>query len=96
MPAEERSRTEDAYLKADSLQMLFDVHQDYIENILKIMDPDREPDIPDSTANAWRLSPDSLSAASEIEKEFIKRMEKAGYKTSLPPTETEEQDESEK
>lgn len=84
MPADERSKTEEAYIKVDSLQMLYDVHQEYLENLLKVMDPNREPDAPDTTSNAWRLEPDSLSAASEIEKEFVRRMQQAGYNT-LPP-----------
>ena len=95
MPPEERSKTEEAYLRADSLQMLYDVHQAYLENLIKIMDPTRKPDNPDTTQHAWRLEPDSLSAASEIEKEFVRRMEKAGYKTSAPVSHHEDPDENE-
>ena len=95
MPPEERSKTEEAYLRADSLQMLYDVHQAYLENLIKIMDPTRKPDKPDTTRHAWRLEPDSLSAASEIEKEFVRRMEKAGYKTSAPVSRHEDPEENE-
>lgn len=84
MPPDERSKTEEAYLRADSLQMLYDVHQAYLENLLQVMDPNRMPDERDTTTNAWRLEPDSLSAASEIEREFVKRMGEAGYKTVAP------------
>ena len=84
MPADERSKTEEAYIKVDSLQMLYDVHREYLDNLLKVMNPDREPDAPDTTSHAWRLEPDSLSAASEIEKEFIHRMQQAGYNITPP------------
>lgn len=84
MPADERTKTEEAYIKVDSLQMLYDIHQEYLENLLKMMNPDRNPDAADTTSNAWRLEPDSLSAASEIELEFIRRMQKAGYYTNAP------------
>ena len=82
MPADERTKTEEAYIRVDSLQMLYEVNQAYLDNLLKIMDPTREPDPQDTTSNAWRLEPDSLSAASAIEKEFVKRMRQAGYKTT--------------
>ena len=95
MPPDERSKTEEAYLRADSLQMLYEVHQAYLENLLKVMDPKRKPDKPDTTTNAWRLEPDSLSAASEIEKEFVKRMGKAGYKTTAPVSHHEDPEENE-
>lgn len=90
MKTEERSQTEEAYLKVDSLQVLYEVQQAYLHNLLKVLDPERAPDQLDTTRNAWRLEPDSMSAASEIEQEYLRRMEKAGYKTTAPLNQRED------
>lgn len=84
MPADERSKTEEAYIRVDSLQMLYEIQKEYLENLLMVMNPAREPELPDTISKAWRLEPDSLSAASEIENEFVKRMQEKGYKTTAP------------
>lgn len=87
LQTEQRSLTEDAYLKVDSLMVLHEVQQEYLQRLLKVLDNEREPDIPDSTDNARPLEPDSLAAASAIEKEFVKRMQQRGYKTVAPALE---------
>lgn len=90
LPAE-RLKTEDAYMKVDSLQELYKVHQAYLDNLVKVLDTDREPDIPDTAAVALPLILDSLMVSSEIEKEFMKKMEEAGYIITI----TESYEESE-
>lgn len=79
MRPDQRVRTEDAYLKVDSLRELYRVHQAYLDNLLKLLDTDREPGVPDTAGMALPLIPDSLMVSSEIEKEFMKKMEEAGY-----------------
>lgn len=79
MPPAQRARTEEACLKVDSLEQLYRVHQAYLDNIVRLLDTDRAPDIPDSLGSALPLVPDSLMVSSEIEKEFMKKMEEAGY-----------------
>ena len=79
MRPDQRVRTEEAYLKIDSLQQLYTVHQAYLDNLVKILDTDRQPDIPDTVGAALPLIPDSLMVSSEIEREFMKKMEEAGY-----------------
>lgn len=76
---EERLKTEEAYLKVDSIQQLYTLHQAYLDNLQKVLDTEREPDIPDTMARALPLMPDSLMVSSEIEREFVKKMEEAGY-----------------
>ena len=95
MEKDERSKTEAAYQKVDSLQLLYDIHQEYLDNLLRVLDTDRTPEKRDTSNNAWRLEPDSLSSATEIEREFVKRMQKAGYKTLAPEIESESGEESE-
>lgn len=79
MRPDQRVRTEEAYLKVDSLQNLYKVHQAYLDNLVKVLDTDREPDIPDTVGVALPLIPDSLMVSSEIERDFMKKMEQAGY-----------------
>lgn len=79
MRPDQRVRTEEAYLKVDSLEELYKVHQAYLDNLVKVLDTDREPDIPDTVGAALPMIPDSLMVSSEIEKEFMKKMEEAGY-----------------
>lgn len=79
MRAEQRVRTEDACLRVDSLEELYKVHQAYLDNIVKVLDTDREPEVPDTAGVALPLLPDSLMVSSEIEREFMKKMEEAGY-----------------
>lgn len=76
---EERVKTEQAILRMDSIEQLYTVHQAYLDNLVKVLDTDREPDVPDTVARALPLIPDSIMVSSEIEKEFLKRMEEAGY-----------------
>lgn len=79
MRPDQRVMTEEAYIKVDSLQELYRVHQAYLDNLVKVLDTDREPDIPDTVGVALPLIPDSLMVSSEIEREFMKKMEEAGY-----------------
>lgn len=79
MRNDQRVRTEDAYQRVDSLQELYKVHQAYLDNLVKVLDTDREPDVYDTVSAALPLLPDSLMVSSEIEKEFMKKMEEAGY-----------------
>ena len=79
MPPAQRARTEQAYLKVDSLEELYKVHQAYLDNLVKVLDTDRRPDFIDTLDNALPLVPDSLMVSSEIEREFMKKMEEAGY-----------------
>ena len=79
LKTEQRVKTENAWLKVDSLQELYKVHQAYLDNIVKVLDTDRAPDVPDTADVALPLIPDSLMVSSEIEKEFMKKMEEAGY-----------------
>lgn len=79
MRPDQRVRTEDACLRVDSLEELYKLHQAYLDNIVKVLDTDREPDIPDTVGVALPLMPDSLMVSSEIEREFMKKMEAAGY-----------------
>lgn len=83
MPPEQRARTEDAYLRVDSLQELYRVHQAYLDNIVKLLETERKPDMPDTVGRAIPLVPDSLFVSSEIELEFMKKMEEAGYIVAL-------------
>lgn len=91
MRNDQRLRTEEAYLKVDSLQQLYTVHQAYLDNLVKVLDTDREPDIPDTVGSAMPLIPDSLMVSSEIELQFMKKMEEAGYIIAI----TEEYNDSE-
>ena len=79
MRPDQRVRTEEAYAKVDSLQQLYRMHQAYLDNLVKVLDTDRQPDIPDTVGEALPLLPDSLMVSSEIEREFMKKMEEAGY-----------------
>lgn len=79
MKPDQRVKTEAAYLKVDSLQDLYTVHQAYLDNLIKVLNTDRAPEEPDTVWNAIPLIPDSLMVSSEIEKEFMKKMEEAGY-----------------
>lgn len=76
---DQRLQTEEALLRTDSLEQLYTIHQAYLDNLVKVLDPDREPDLPDTAARAIPLIPDSIMVSSEIEREFIKKMEEAGY-----------------
>lgn len=79
MRPDQRVRTEAAFLRVDSLEELYKVHQAYLDNLVKVLDTDREPDVPDTVGVALPLMPDSLMVSSEIEREFMKKMEEAGY-----------------
>lgn len=79
MPPEQRAQTENAYLKVDSLEQLYRVHQAYLDNLIKLIDTDRLPDVADTVGDAIPLMPDSLMVSSEVEREFMKKMEEAGY-----------------
>lgn len=79
MKTEQRLRTESACLRVDSLEELYILHQAYLDNLIKVLDTDRQPDIPDTVGPALPLIPDSLMVSSEIEREFMKKMEEAGY-----------------
>ena len=79
LPSEQRARTEDAYLKVDSIQKIYRVHQAYLDNLVKLLNSTRNPDVTDTTGHALPLLPDSIMVSSEVEKEFIRKMEEAGY-----------------
>lgn len=83
MPPEQRARTEEAYLRVDSLRQLYMVQQAYIDNIVRVLDTDRVPEKADTTNGALPLMPDSLLVSSEIEREFMKKMEEAGYVVTI-------------
>lgn len=76
---EERLKTEEAFLRLDSIEQLYTLHQAYLDNVVKVLDTDRAPDMPDTVARALPLMPDSILVSSEIEREFMKKMEEAGY-----------------
>lgn len=76
---EQRVKTEEAYLRIDSLRELYRVQEAYLDNLVKVLDSDREPDVADTVGAALPLIADSLMVSSEIEKEFMKKMEEAGY-----------------
>lgn len=76
---EQRMEAEDAILKVDSIRELYKVHQAYLDNLVKVLDTDRQPDEPDTVGQALPLIPDSLMVSSEIELEFMKKMQEAGY-----------------
>lgn len=83
MPPEQRARTEEAYLRVDSLRQLYMVQQAYIDNLVRVLDTDRVPEKADTTNGALPLMPDSLLVSSEIEREFMKKMEEAGYVVTI-------------
>ena len=91
MRPDQRGRTEEAYLKVDSLQELYKIHQAYLDNLVKVLNTDRKPDLPDTVGAALPMMPDSLMVSSEIEREFMKKMEQAGYIVTI----TEDYEESE-
>ena len=93
MPPEQRAKTEESYLKVDSIAQLYTVHQAYLDNLVKILDTDRNPDLPDTVLRALPLMPDSLLVSSEIEREFMKKMEEAGYIIAVKNDYKEEGDE---
>lgn len=94
LQTEQRAKTEDAYLKVDSLQHIYKVHQAYLDNLIKLLDEDRNPDVADTVARALPLLPDSIMVSSEVEKEFMKKMEEAGYVVAITE-EYKEENESE-
>lgn len=84
MPPDQRALTEENYLRVDSLHRLYLVNQAYIDNLVKVLDTQRVPDEADTTGRALPLVPDSLLVSSEAEKEFMKKMEEAGYIITIP------------
>ena len=91
MPPDQRARTEAACLKVDSLQDLYRMHQAYLDNLVKVLNTDRVPDSIDTLGVALPLVADSLMVSSEIEKEFMKKMEEAGYVITVNADYEEEQ-----
>ena len=83
MPPEQRAKTEESYLRVDSLLELYKVHQAYLDNVVKVLDTDRAPDLPDTVGSPVPFMPDSLLVSSEIELKFLKKMEEAGYVITL-------------
>lgn len=79
MPPEQRAKSEQSILQVDSLRQLYTVHQAYLDNLVRVLDTNRRPDLPDTVGNAIPLIPDSLLVSSEIELKFLKKMEEAGY-----------------
>lgn len=89
MAPAQRAKTEVATLKVDSIQALYNVHQAYFENLMKVLNTDRHPDKIDTTGTAYAFTPDSLMGTTPIEQEFIKKMKQRGYKTELPSVKKE-------
>ena len=90
MPPEQRAKTEETYLRVDSLHELYKMHQAYLDNIVKVLDADRAPDVPDTIGAPLSVIPDSLLVSSEIELKFLKKMEEAGYIITLNEDYTDE------
>lgn len=93
MVPEQRDRTEEAFLRVDSLHKLYAINQAYMENLMKVLDTERDPDMPDTLNGAIPFIPESLLEASEAEKEFVRKMAAAGYIVELPNDETTGEDE---
>ncbi|MCH5214875.1 MAG: hypothetical protein J1E97_06740 [Muribaculaceae bacterium] len=79
MPPGQRAQTEEAYRKVDSLQQLYTTQQRYLDNLVNVLNTTRDPEVPDTVGRALPFKPDSLLVSSEIEREFLRKMEEAGY-----------------
>ena len=80
MPVQQRSHTEEAVIQLDSLEAVYKINQAYIDNIATILDPERPATVAEDTlSSALPIEIDSLLLPSEIELEFVRKMENAGY-----------------
>lgn len=79
LPPAQRAKTEEAYFKIDSLQRQYQTHQSYLDNLVKVFDTTRNPDVYEEDREAVPLMADSLREASDQEREFLERMKKSGY-----------------
>lgn len=71
----ERSEAERGLLRIDSIRDAYSINNQYIANILRVLDTDRTPtDSVQNTSATNELPPDSLLPASKREIEFISRM----------------------
>lgn len=95
MPPEQRAKTEETYLRVDSIEELYLVHQAYLDNLIKVLDTDRVPDLPDTVGSPLPFMPDSLLVSSEIERKFLKKMEEAGYIITINEDYTDEENNEE-
>lgn len=76
MKASQRSATEEAILRLDSLQEAYDANQAYIDNFMRITDINRIPsDSAGMTAPENALTADSLTGPSANEERFVSQME---------------------
>lgn len=94
MKTDQRARTEEAYTRVDSLEQLYTLHQAYLDNLLEVLNSNRDPETYDTTAVVLLSNSDTLKVASEIEKQFFKRMEEAGYITSIQPQNNDPEEQS--
>lgn len=80
MPVEQRSDTETAVLELDSLEAVYRINQAYIDNVAAILDGAMPTNVRVDTISASiPLELDSLLLPSEIELEFVRKMEDKGY-----------------
>ena len=71
LPPHERAATMDDLMKVDSLQRKYDVNEQYLNNLLTVLDIDRtEGDSVRQAALAVKATTDSLMPATSREKEF--------------------------
>lgn len=67
----ERTATEEQHLRLDSLSKVYEVNEAYISGILNALNPSENPAQERKGSAPPPLSPDSLKAPSEEEKEFM-------------------------
>lgn len=80
MPVQQRGDTEIAVMQLDSLEAVYRINQAYIDNIATILNTDRPATVTvDTLSAALPLELDSLVLPSQIELEFVRKMEDAGY-----------------
>jgi hypothetical protein len=76
MKEAQRDHTMATIVRLDSLQRAYDENQAYLDNIMTLLDTNRQPsDSASLTANVRPLTADSLIEASSVEKDFVKMME---------------------
>lgn len=85
LPPQERAATLDDLIKVDSLQRKYDVNEQYLSNLLNVLDTDRaRGDSAKQAAMAVKETTDSLMPATGREKEFRAMMdERERYNLSI-------------
>lgn len=72
----ERSATEESLLRLDSVMVVYEQNQNYIDNILRVADVNRDPtDSAALVAVSREINADSLLTASKAEQNFVMQME---------------------